>query len=64
MYTVIRLGRCCYAVHDTNDIEVTRFAYEADANHYAREANRQAEARRAWEADRAMVADLERDGLL
>ena len=43
MYTVVKLGRVCYAVLDTNDIEVTRFAYESDAKYYAREANRQME---------------------
>jgi hypothetical protein len=46
-YTDVKLGRCCYAVLDTNDIEVTRFAYESDAKYYAREANRNVEAREA-----------------
>lgn len=69
MYTVERRGRGCYAVVDGNGIEVTRYGYESDAKFFARRANADLEsdqerAARIAASDRALVADLEAEGLL
>jgi hypothetical protein len=56
-------------VVDGNGIEVTRYGYESDAKFYARRANADLEtaqerAERIAASDRALVSDLEADGLL
>ncbi len=64
-YTVVKRGRGCYAVLDTNGIEVTRFAFESDARFYARRANAERDAfAQETAATQALVSDLEADGLL
>ena len=69
MYTVEKRGRGCYAVVDGNGIEVTRYGFESDAKFFARRANADLEtaqerAARIAASDRALVADMEEDGLL
>ena len=69
MYTVERIGRGCFAVVDGNGIEVTRYGFESDAKFFARRANADLEteaekAARIAAADRALVSDMEAEGLL
>lgn len=68
MYTYEKRGRGCFVVvdGDGDGVEVTRYGYESDAKFFTRALNDGARSReeRAAEADRAMVADMEEDGLL
>lgn len=62
-WTYAKVGRGCYAVYGPDGREVTRYGFESDARFRVRQENVTAE-RRDAEATRALVSDMEREGLL
>jgi len=62
-WTYAKVGRGCFAVYGPDGREVTRYGFESDARFRVRQENTTAE-QRDVEGTRALIAGLEREGLL